>query len=58
MSKVKVSKELSYTRYYKKYWEQYKLWNYQWNTNISKSDLCFNKMQTRNDKWLSQINDT
>ncbi len=53
MSKVKASKELSCARYYKEYQEQHELWDYQWNTNISRSDLCFNKMQTEDDKWSS-----
>ncbi len=57
MSKVKADEELSHVRYYKKYQEQRELWDYQWNTNISRSDLCFNKMQTKDDKWSSQIND-
>ncbi len=58
MSKAKVDEELSHARYYKEYWEQRELWDYQWNINISRFDLCFNKMQIESDTWSSQVNDT
>ena len=57
-SKAKASKELSRAKYYKEYQEQRELWDYQWNTNISRSDLCLSKMQIKDDRWLSQVNDT
>ncbi len=57
-NKAKASKEFSHTEYYKEYCWQRELWNNQRNTNISRSHLYFNKMQTRNNKQLLQVNDT
>ncbi len=57
-NKAKASKELSRAKYYKEYHWQRELWNNQQNINISISHLCFNEMQTKDNKQLLQVNDT